>query len=87
MASLDAARHQAVQLSTWNEPIKAASRIREGICTLPGIGLFCASEGVCLPTLFSAQLFHTHLLSDMLPGGSPERRNLLYYQEWWRWIC
>ena len=47
MSSLDAARHQAVQPCTWTEPIQAATRIRENICSLPGITLLEKPPGVC----------------------------------------
>ena len=47
MSSLDAARHQAMQPSTWTEPIQAAMRICEGLCNLPGITLLEGLPGVC----------------------------------------
>ena len=50
MSSLDAARHQAVQPSTWVEPLRAAQNIREGLGRLPGITLLGSSKGA-LPTL------------------------------------
>ena len=54
MASLDAARHQAVQPSTWTEPIRASMRICEGLCNLPGITLLEKPSGVC-----SSNPFHS----------------------------
>ncbi len=55
MASLDAARHQAVQQSTWAEPARAAQRIRDGLAKLPGISVLdrnnCACAGMPLGTL------------------------------------
>ena len=47
MSSLDAARHQAVQPSTWTEPVQAAMCICEGLCNLPGITLLEKPSGVC----------------------------------------
>ena len=47
MSSLDAARHQAVQPSTWTEPTQAAMRICEGLCNLPGITLLERPSGDC----------------------------------------
>ena len=47
MSSLDAARHQAVQPSTWTEPTQAAMRICDGLCNLPGITLLEAPSGIC----------------------------------------
>ena len=47
MASLDAARHQAVQQTTWVEPIQAAQRIRDGLSKLPGISIFQKSHYTC----------------------------------------
>ena len=47
MSSLDAARHQAVQLRTWTEPTQAAMHICEGLCNLPGITLLEKPSGVC----------------------------------------
>ena len=47
MASLDAARHQAVQQSTWVEPVQAAERIRDGLAKLPGISVLNSNDRAC----------------------------------------
>ena len=47
MASLDAARHQAVQQATWVEPVQAAQRIRDGLAGLPGISVLNRTDCAC----------------------------------------
>ena len=47
MASLDAARHQAVHPTTWAEPLQAAQRIRDGLTTLHGISVLDGRDPAC----------------------------------------
>ena len=80
MSSLDAARHQALQPSTWTEPTQAAMRICEGLCNLTGITLLEKPSGVSASNPFhpSANL----LTAYQYPAFIAEICNCTHFFYW-----